>query len=112
MSADRAKPRRVFVRTLNSVYELYVRRRQVRRIEGKESAQPPLYHWRLFHRVGPIVRGSPMRFWFKRSEAGRSAHVEVLTTAPVVEITITESSEEHGEEQQAHPTQLHIDDPK
>jgi hypothetical protein len=32
-----------------------------------------------------------MRFWWLRGDSGRVAHTELLTTAPVVEVTETEA---------------------
>jgi hypothetical protein len=90
--------RRLVVRTLNSVYELYLRSRHFRRVRGSAAGTPPLHQWRMFHRVGPVVRGEPLRFWWSRSESGRVAHVELLTTAPVVEITEQEVAQEPPEE--------------
>jgi hypothetical protein len=86
--------RQLVVRTLNSVYELYMRSRHFRRVRGSPAGTPPLHQWRVFHRVGPVVRGQPMRFWWSRSESGRVTHAELLTTAPVVEITESDVPDE------------------
>jgi hypothetical protein len=34
-----------------------------------------------------------MRLWLARSHAGKVSHVDVLTTAPVVEVTVDETEE-------------------
>jgi hypothetical protein len=95
--------RRILVRTLNSVYEVWVRGQRFRRTKGSTSGTPPLDQWRRFHRLGPIVTGRPMRLWLARSHAGKVSHVDVLTTAPVVEVTVDETEEPSFRADQDHP---------
>ena len=96
------QPRRILVRTLNSVYEVWVKAQRFRRTRGSASGTPPLQQWRTFHRLGPIVIGRPLRFWFARSHAGKVSHVDVLTTAPVVEISVDETEEPAGPDEHGH----------
>lgn len=97
------QPRRISVRTLNSVYEVWVRRQRFRRTGGSASGTPPLHQWRTFHRLGPIVKGRPMRLWLARSHAGRVSHLDVLTTAPVVEVAVDETEDAADSDEHGHP---------
>ena len=95
--------RRLLVRTLNSVYEVWMKGQRFRRTSGNPAGSPPLHQWRLFHRLGPIARGRPMRLWVAHSHAGRVSHMDVLTTAPVVEVTQLDT--EHSAEEAPAPNE-------
>lgn len=80
---------RLIVRTVNSVYEVLMWSRRFRRVAGQPKGAVPLAEWRSFHRLGPLARGRPMRLWWSRSESGRVVDLDVLTTAPVLDISVT-----------------------
>ena len=80
---------RLLVRTVNSLYEVLLRSQRFRRIEGPSRGVPPLAVWWPFHRLGPVVPGQPMRLWRLRGQAGRVSQLDVVTTAPVVEVDLT-----------------------
>ena len=80
---------RLLVRTVNSLYEVLIKSRRFRRVEGHAAGNPPLAEWRSFHLVGPIVRGRPMRLWWSRGQSGRVVDLDVLTTAPVLDVTVS-----------------------
>ncbi len=92
----RVNQQRLVVRTVNSLYEVLLGSRRFRRLEGRPHSVPPLSVWWPFDRLGPVVPGRPMRFWWSRGDAGRVAHFDVLTTAPVVDVDVVAGDEEQA----------------
>ncbi len=84
------------IRTRNSVYEIELRQRRFRRVEGRPSpTAPPLRVWQRFGQVGPVRVGEPVRFYWLKDRAGAITRVGLWTTAPVVEIIDEGEGEEH-----------------
>jgi hypothetical protein len=78
------------VRTANSVYQLRSRPNGFRRLSADEHGlrgDP----WQTFSRMGPVLRGQPLRLWWTTASRGRSLQGGVLVTAPVVDVAVREA---------------------
>lgn len=92
----------IVVRTVNSVYQLRSRPHGFRKITTGEDglrADP----WQAFQRMGPVLRGQPLRLWWTTASRGRSHHAGVLVTAPVVDVAVRESEVPDAVEPAAAP---------
>lgn len=80
----------IVVRTANSVYQLRSRPNGFRRV----SAGADGLHsdpWQAFQRMGPVLRGQPLRLWWSTASRGRSQQAGVLVTGPVVDVAVREA---------------------
>jgi hypothetical protein len=77
---------RVFVTTLNSVYEVWLRDGRFRRVSGSRDGAPPVGVWQRFERVSPLRRGSPMRFFVRKDTGDGVPRIGLVTTSPVVDV--------------------------
>lgn len=78
------------VRTANSVYQLRSRPNGFRRLTAGEHGlrgDP----WQAFTRMGPVLRGQPLRLWWTTAARGRTFHGGVLVTAPVLDVAVREA---------------------
>ena len=78
------------VRTANSVYQLRSRPNGIRRLTADEHGlrgEP----WQAFSRMGPVLRGQPLRLWWTTASRGRSFHGGVLVTGPVLDVAVRET---------------------
>lgn len=78
------------VRTANSVYQLRSRPNGFRRLTAGEHGLRG-DQWQAFSRMGPVLRGQPLRLWWTTSARGRSFHGGVLVTAPVLDVAVREA---------------------
>ena len=78
------------VRTANSVYQLRLQPNGFRRLTADEHGLRG-DQWQAFSRMGPVLRGQPLRLWWTTASRGRSLQAGVLVTAPVLDVAVREA---------------------
>ncbi len=77
----------MIIKTVGSIYEVDDSRNAFRRIHRFDGdAQMPIGSWYRYQRMGPVVVGEPLRFFWVNGEEGGLTRIGLWTSSPVAEI--------------------------